>query len=347
MPPNLVDQLGLLNLQEDTDSSGGEPATDDIKNAVLFPAKLLEDYDKSVLPQYGLLGSYRVKDAQAGVTDPRIFLNANIPFSAFICGVQGSGKSHTTSCLIGEWINLGTWSSIIGPLTSSVEDCLIRSPILGELQKPLSALVFHYGEVTSRLNFKPSEVAFLASPSPNFPNHPRVSKINVLVSPSNFLTLKPLYSQIPGVTVQPFKLRPKDLDVGTMLTLMSVDTSQSAPLYMSQVTKILRDMGTKSSKAFNYLDFKQQLANAKLDRKQIEFLNQRLDLLESFLDLQGSTLSPGFEAGTVTIIDLSCPFVDVNTACVLFRIGMAMYLGSGAITGKLIAVDEAHKVRLS
>ncbi len=217
--------------------------------------------------------------------------------------------------------------------------------MLGVLQKSLSALVFHYGETTSRLNFKPSEVAFLASPSPDFPNHPRVSKINVLVSPSNYLTLKPLYSQIPGVTVQPFKLRPKDLNIETMLTLMSVDTSESAPLYMSQVTKILRDMASKSSKAFDYLEFKRQMANVKLDKKQVDFLTQRLDLLESFLDLQGSTSGPAFEAGTVTIMDLSCPFVDDNTACVLFKIGMVMYLESSTATGKLIAVDEAHKVR--
>lgn len=189
-------------------------------------------------------------------------------------------------------------------------------------------------------------MAFLASSSSEFPNHPKVSKINVLVSQSNYLTLKPLYSQIPGVIVQPFKLRPKDLNIGTILTLMSVDTTESAPLYMSQVTKILRDMASKSSKAFDYLEFKRQLSDAKLDRKQVDFLTQRLDLLESFLDLTGSIPGPAFEAGTVTILDLSCPFVDVNTACVLFKIGMVMYLESSATTGKLIAVDEAHKVRL-
>jgi hypothetical protein len=33
--------------------------------------------------------------------DSRLFMNTNVPFSTFICGVQGSGKSHTMSCLIG------------------------------------------------------------------------------------------------------------------------------------------------------------------------------------------------------------------------------------------------------
>lgn len=35
--------------------------------------------------------------------DPRVFLNTNIPISAFICGVQGSGKSHTLSCILGKF----------------------------------------------------------------------------------------------------------------------------------------------------------------------------------------------------------------------------------------------------
>jgi hypothetical protein len=70
-------------------------------------------------------------------------------------------------------------------------------------------------------------------------------------------------------------------------------------------------------------------------------------MLESFLDLSDSAAGPSFEAGEVTIIDLTCPFVDPNTACVLFRIGMTMYLESGTSTGKIIAVDEANKVGLS
>lgn len=173
-----------------------------------------------------------------------------------------------------------------------------------------------------------------------------MTSVNVLVSPSNYLYLRPLYEQIPGVTVQPFKLRPRDLNIGTMLTLMSVDQTQVAPLYMGQVTKVLREMASQSSGNFHYPDFRCRLDKVDLDRKQREFLNQRLDLLESFLDLEDSTASPAFEAGGVTIIDLSCPFVDANLACILFKVGMDMYLESGSTTGKAIAVDEAHKVCL-
>jgi hypothetical protein len=208
-------------------------------------------------------------------------------------------------------------------------------------------LVFNFAEYASASSFRPSELAFLASPGPQFPNHLGVKKVKVLVSPSNYLSLKMLYTQIPGVTVEPFMLRPKDLNISTMLTLMSVDQTQAAPLYMGIVTKILRTMATESAEAFNYPKFRRRLDDAGLDRKQAEFLNQRLDLLESFLDLDGSTTSPGFAAGEITIIDLSCPFVDASTACVLFKIAMGLYLESDTITGKVIVLDEAHKVRLA
>ena len=152
--------------------------------------------------------------------------------------------------------------------------------------------------------------------------------------------------QIPGVTVQPFILRPEDLNISTMLTLMSVNQTQATPLYMGIVTKILRNMASEAV-AFNYFEFRRRLGGAGLERTQKEFLNQRLDLLESFLDLNGSATYTTFAAGEINIIDLSCPFVDSSTACVLFKIGMDLFLKSDSAIGKVIVLDEAHKVRIA
>jgi hypothetical protein len=44
-------------------------------------------------------------------------------------------------------------------------------------------------------------------------------------------------------------------------------------------------------------------------------------------------------------MDLSDPFVDANTTCILFRIGLQLYLQSKA-AGKMIVLDEAHKYTL-
>ncbi|CZR67479.1 uncharacterized protein PAC_17378 [Phialocephala subalpina] len=315
-------QLGLLNFSSVKEESGEETSIGGVKNAVLFSADVLGCPGMDDLPQYGLLGS---SDPTSSTTilDSRIFLNTNAPFSAFVCGVQGSGKSHTTACMI--------------------ENCLIPSPVLGVLQKPLSALVFNFAEYTSGSSFRPCELAFLASPGSQLPSHLGVKQVNVLVSPSNYLSLKAIYTQIPGVTVHPFVLHPKDLNISTMLTLMSINQTQSAPLYMAIVTKILRNMASKTAEVFNYPEFRRQLDDAGLDRKQEQFLNQRLDLLESFLDLDGSTTSPNFAAGEINIIDLSCPFMDASTACVLFKVGVGLYLESDSTVGKVIVLDEAHK----
>jgi hypothetical protein len=74
--------------------------------------------------------------------DPRLFFNVTAPSSTFICGSQGSGKSHTRSCLL--------------------EGCLIPSDA-GKLPKALTGLVFHYDTFISDDGGSPCEAAFLGS----------------------------------------------------------------------------------------------------------------------------------------------------------------------------------------
>jgi hypothetical protein len=223
---------------------------------------------------------------------------------------------------------------------SVIENALIASRHLGRLKMPLSALVFNYGKFSS--TFRISESAFLTAPHPAFFTHPAVKKITVLVSPSNPAIAK-LYSRIPNARVLPFKIKTRSLDIDTMLTLMAVDESANPPLYLASVTQILRQMAMESSGEFNYLDFKARLRLCQFNPSQLNMLQLRLGLLESFLDLDNSCQEPDFPPGEVTIMDMSCPFVDANTACVLFSIGLQNYLQSRA-SGKMIVLDEAHKV---
>ncbi|KAF4635433.1 hypothetical protein G7Y89_g2662 [Cudoniella acicularis] len=317
-------QNSLLNFSSDNDGSSSM-AKHALKNAVLFSDTTLEDHPHD-LPQYGLLSSFETSSSNAPARS-KLFLNTNVPFSAFVCGVQGSGKSHTSACML--------------------ENCLIRTPILGSLQRPLTALVFNRAEYTNRLNFRPSEAAFLATVGEQCPGHElHVKKINVLVSPSNYPHLRDAYKEIHGVEVRPFKLYPENLNISTMLALMSFDQSQGSPLYMATVNKILRGMSSEDSGPFDYLEFRKKLREAELEKRQETFLNQRLDVLESFLDLKGkSNISSKaeFKPGEATILDLSCPFVDAASACVLFNIGLGMFLESNAATGKVLFLDEAHK----
>jgi hypothetical protein len=290
-----------------------------VQHAPLIDASFISSHDGSLLPQYGLLGSHM----EARAAESKLLLNTNVPFSMFVCGVQGSGKSHTTSCIL--------------------ENSLIRSKHLGKLRNPLSALIFSFAQFSGDgVGFTVSEAAFLASTDPRLPEGAHVRKVHVLVSPSNFLRISKLYIRLPNVVVTPFRLNPQDLDIDTMLTLMNVDESEGTPLYMAQVTQILREMSTAGG-PFNYQVFKKHLKGKEFNPAQTSMLQMRLDLLESFLDMEGGTAEPHFQPGEITIMDMSCPFVDANTACILFRIGLNQYLQSKT-SGKMIVLDEAHKV---
>ena len=53
-----------------------------------------------------------------------------------------------------------------------------------------------------------------------------------------------------------------------------------------------------------------------------------------------------FSAGTGTIIDLTDPFINTSAASALFDIALSLYLESDISTGKLLVLDEAHKVNI-
>lgn len=96
--------------------------------------------------------------------DPRLFFNIAAPSSAFICGSQGSGKSHTLSCLL--------------------ENCLMKSNV-SQLEHPLAGLVFHYDTFTSDERGTPCEAAYLASNAD--------IQVRVLCSPTNFRTIQVMF----------------------------------------------------------------------------------------------------------------------------------------------------------
>ena len=104
--PTFEDQKYLLDSNDESDHLEGAIFNDYIEDAVIFSANVLKTSDQSIFPQYSLLGECRLAGQSslwpASENDRRLFHNTNIPFSAFICGLQGSGKSHTLSCILGE-----------------------------------------------------------------------------------------------------------------------------------------------------------------------------------------------------------------------------------------------------
>lgn len=160
--PRLVYHLSLLKL--DSPNEQKEQAF----LAPIFTGSVFEQPELAP-PQYGLLGGVKSIETSSDAStenemikkDPRLFFNVSSPSSIFICGSQGSGKSHTLSCVL--------------------EGCLIISKA-GRLVNPLTAVAFHYDTFNSENCGSPCESAFLASNSK--------IKVRVLCAPTNLLTIK-------------------------------------------------------------------------------------------------------------------------------------------------------------
>ncbi|KAE8324513.1 hypothetical protein BDV39DRAFT_217049 [Aspergillus sergii] len=227
---------------------------------------------------------------------------------------------------------------------NTADNCSLPLPTLGALKQPLSTLVLNFNEYSSNVGAQPCEAAFLSSVLPEWSKQGLFIRVRVLVPPSNFYNLKKMYSQIPNVEVQPFRLKPHHLNISTLLSLMCVGNGDQMPLYMSQVIRVLREMAIENKGGtFDYLDFRKRLEDLNLNRMQTPFLHQRLDLLDSYLDLQGEHNGDYFIDGGITILDLSCPFMDQATTCLLFRITIELFLHAHSSRGKMIVADEAHK----
>ncbi|KAM0701544.1 hypothetical protein Q7P35_006793 [Cladosporium inversicolor] len=303
-----------------------------------------------ILPQYGLLGFDLDNCDTTGNPEP-ILLNTNPPSSVFLCGFQGSGKSYTLSCML--------------------ENHLLYDPSVGVQRQTIPGFVFHWDTNTSG---PLAEAASLCS---------RGIKVRLLVSWSNYQQMKSLHEdfarKVGGkIEVRPLLVEDTELTVNHIRNLMAFrDSSHDAPLYLEIIQNILRRLGRKNEK-FSVRNFFRDLHAANLNPGQLQMLNQRLTILKTFSaecapgilmqdnkNLQGQQLvnerkKQGLgmkgdcitvEKGTLTIVDLSDPFVDASTACVLFDIclGIILKRHKEAITANKISpgltftLDEAHK----
>ena len=146
--------------------------------------------------------------------DKRLFVNMNAPWSAFICGSQGSGKSYTLSCML----EAALWQPKLGDFP-------------GKFPNPLAAMVFHYDKFNSCLSSQICEAAYLSSAG---------IPVKVLVSPSNYYAMKEAYENMPGFpqgatkpVVKALVLFEEQLNLERMMTLMAAEEKDGKPpLYM-------------------------------------------------------------------------------------------------------------------
>ena len=202
---------------------------EELKTSPLFSGEVLlsvagADGESGLLPQYGLLAERlelegpesnlidfpAESSTPSNESDERIFYNVNAPSSTFLCGSQGSGKSHTLCCML---------------------EAALQPSYLGLLPKPLSGIVFHFDRFRSYASNQVCEAAYLCSAG---------IPVRVLVSSSNFWAMEKAYRNLPGMPpnakkpeVVPLLFADEQLDCERMMTLMAFkESSGSIPLYM-------------------------------------------------------------------------------------------------------------------
>lgn len=324
-----------------TRTHSGDGGLDEIQTAPIFTesARLQAERHASssgggdqVYSQYGLLAG----DASDSKSDELFYYNVAAPSSIFICGSQGSGKSHTLSCLL--------------------ENSLFPS-VANELPRPLTGIVFHYDTFINDSQGSPCEAAYLST-------NPAV-RVRVLCAPTNIATIRRTYAGLPNVVIEPLSIREQDLTTKRMMDLMAVRKGETMPLYMHVVNRILRELRLRQQEtggSFDYKAFKAMLAREDLTDSQRVPLAQRLETLESFMAPTQESITKkkkktagaavampagnswGPWAGQLTIIDLSCPCVTAEGACALFNICLSLFLEQDSRqVGQIVALDEAHK----
>jgi hypothetical protein len=292
---------------------------------------------RQVVGQYGVFGTITESKLPQTPTSmqndefTRLYLNTNTPFSALVCGVQGSGKSHTVSVILENMFVTGC-------------------PALGNLVKPLSGLVLHVGETGACAS--PCEASYVGVSTVGNAKPPPVV---VYVAPSSLKRMQQVYGRLgSNIEVKPLFFSPSELDAAAFLSLMAISSSDNAPLYMQTVLSILRELGDD----YTYSAFMARIDEHKKDMNpaQKAGLKQRLDLLTTFTQSTRSPKLPHnarssistveeqrFAAGRVTIVDLSDPFVDAAMAGAIFEICIRLFQRANVDTGKVLVVDEAHK----
>ncbi|KKP00657.1 hypothetical protein THAR02_07246 [Trichoderma harzianum] len=195
----LINHLALLSLDGSNEDAEELAATPIFTQPVFEHGSSLKASGKAEpFAQFGLLagiieGSNATSDdAKVIAKDPRLFFNTTAPSSVFICGSQGSGKSHTLSCLL--------------------ENCLTRSKA-NVLPHPLTGIVFHYDPWVSASGGSPCEAAYLASAED--------ISVRVLCAPTNIRDIKSIYSKLPNVSVEELRINQSDLNTKRMMDLMA------------------------------------------------------------------------------------------------------------------------------
>lgn len=187
------------------------------------------------------------------------------------------------------------------------------------------------------------------------PTMPAAARVIVLASPSFYTQRSRTYARMPRTEVRPLIFSWNDLSASQLKILMGVQPGDSQ-LYVSTLLNILRRFQVED-KMPEFASFKEQILNSMTNPGQGGPLQQRLDLLETFIAESDFHANRGEkpvsiaeiiaeEPGTVVIADLTDPMLDASCANGVFQVLLEIFRDPKVVPskhGKLCVLDEAHK----
>ncbi|KAL3798074.1 hypothetical protein HJC23_012365 [Cyclotella cryptica] len=288
------------------------------------------------LSEAALLG-YWLPSSTPPVSEP-VYLNTHEPFCFATVGVQGAGKSHTSSCVL--------------------ESCLtpFETGSVVKLKAPMTSLVLHYDQSTKSI----CESAGLLLPDSSLLDgmasfgmgvgHVPKDKAVLLVSPSYFHQRKKFYGD-NLCTVRPLLFTWKSLTADHIKRIMRIENGDNQ-LYVASFLDLLRSYQRKGLVP-DFPSFLSEVRKVCSVKGQSGPLDQRIALLESVVAESDKNLTLVNESADLIttlkdgkyfiIADLTDPLLSKEEANGLFQVLTEQFRTLPTKGGKVLFLDEAHK----
>lgn len=263
----------------------------------------------------------------AKLGEQNVVLDLYEPHAVSILGVQGSGKSYAAGAIIEMAVN---------PI-----------PLLSELRKPLSCIIFHFSKEEKRVpewvglaeeNSSVTQIQKLKTVYGASPSHVHVSQINILVPPTKVVERKQQYK---GFNVLPLLFSPSRLKADDWKRLLTFGKGSDA-LYMEALGEIMIDLRAKKAN-FGADDLTDEIKRSELNTNQKRFALQRIKTIGRWLSEERSPFIELIKPGVVNIVDLRDPLaVDERMASLVLQTVFSFVKDRPSDEICLVAIDEAH-----
>ncbi len=265
-----------------------------------------------------------------------VFMRADVPFTAVMLGVQGSGKSYSSLAMLENLLFQHT------PTDPSMP------PVVSGHARP--TLILHYDRSINSL----CEAVSLGMP-PAFEGL-EARKVTILVSPDNYRMMRAHYEGPAdwNVDIQPLLFSFDELDARDLNIIMGLEDSKSFPLYAASLRDRLRQAQRDCGRIPQWMEFVamiEDMMETELSEGQAQPLKLRMQLLANIvaeseqnaaLFSTRDTIDTVLSKGGAVVVDLTNQLLEPHEAGNLFAITIQHFLNIPG-GGKTVFLDEAHK----